>query len=108
MDGIFLTSGLNRTVGIHRYRHNSMEDLNGCSPIPMDDSKLIVTDGVLSMEGDIVDLPGIRRLADAYNAAVYLDEAHSIGVVGATGRGTCEYYGDTSLADLIMCTFSKN
>ena len=109
MDGIFLTSGLNRSVNVHRYKHNNMEDLERVlSRIPRDAAKLIVTDGVFSMEGDIVDLPGVRKLADAYHAAVYLDEAHAIGVIGATGRGTMEYYGDTTLADLVMCTFSKS
>ncbi len=109
MDGIFLTSGLNRSVNVHRYKHNNMEDLERVlSRIPRDAAKLIVTDGVFSMEGDIVDLPGVRKLADAYHAAVYLDEAHAIGVIGATGRGTTEYYGDTTLADLVMCTFSKS
>ncbi|MBU8913448.1 MAG: aminotransferase class I/II-fold pyridoxal phosphate-dependent enzyme [Spirochaetales bacterium] len=109
MDGIFLTSGLNRSVNVHRYKHNNMEDLERVlSRIPKDAAKLIVTDGVFSMEGDIVDLPGVRKLADAYHAAVYLDEAHAIGVIGATGRGTMEYYGDTTLADLVMCTFSKS
>ncbi|MFP4378821.1 MAG: aminotransferase class I/II-fold pyridoxal phosphate-dependent enzyme, partial [Spirochaetales bacterium] len=63
---------------------------------------------VFSMEGDIVKLPQWRAIADRYNAAVYLDEAHAIGVVGATGRGTTEHYNDPSLADLIMCTFSKS
>ena len=109
MDGVFLTCGLNKTVAVHRYKHNTMADLERVlSRIPIDEPKLVVTDGVFSMEGDIVNLPAVRELADKYNAAVYLDEAHAIGVVGATGRGTTEYYGDTSLADIIMCTFSKS
>ena len=109
MDGIFMTSGLNRTVTTHRYKHNSMSDLEAVlARIPRDEHKLIVTDGVFSMEGDIVDLPSVRRLADQYNAALYLDEAHAIGVIGATGRGTTEHHGDPGLADLIMCTFSKS
>lgn len=109
MDGIFLTVGLNRQVTVHRYKHNSLDDLDRVlSRIPHEEHKLIVTDGVFSMEGDIVDLPGMRRLADTHNAAIYLDEAHAIGVIGATGRGTLEYYGDTSLADVVMCTFSKS
>jgi len=109
MDGIFLTAGLNRSVNIHRYKHNNMEDLERTlARIPIEENKLVVTDGVFSMEGDIVDLPQLRAIADRYNAAVYLDEAHAIGVVGATGRGTTEHYNDPSLADLIMCTFSKS
>lgn len=109
MDGIFLTVGLNRTVNVHRYKHNNMEDLERIlARIPIEESKLIVTDGVFSMEGDIVNLPAVRALADKYNAAVYLDEAHAIGVVGPTGRGVTEHYHDPNLADLIMCTFSKS
>lgn len=109
MDGIFLTVGLNRTVNVHRYKHNNMEDLEAVlRRIPEDESKLIVTDGVFSMEGDIVDLPSVRRLADRYNAAVYLDEAHAIGVLGDHGRGTTEHHGDPALADIVMCTFSKS
>ncbi|MEE8441699.1 MAG: aminotransferase class I/II-fold pyridoxal phosphate-dependent enzyme [Spirochaetia bacterium] len=109
MDGVFLTIGLNRSVHVHRYKHNNMEDLERVlSRIPLDEAKLIVTDGVFSMEGDIVDLPGVRKLADAYNAAVYLDEAHAIGVIGATGRGTTEHYGGAAIADIVMCTFSKS
>ncbi len=109
MDGIFMTIGLNRSVNVHRYKHNNLEDLERVlSRIPLDAAKLIVTDGVFSMEGDIVNLPGVRKLADTYNAAVYLDEAHAIGVIGATGRGTMEHHGDMTLADVVMCTFSKS
>ncbi len=109
MDGIFMTIGLHRSVNVHRYKHNNMEDLERVlSRIPINENKLLVTDGVFSMEGDIVDLPHLRALADRYNAAVYLDEAHALGVTGATGRGTTEHYNDPSLADVIMCTFSKS
>jgi 8-amino-7-oxononanoate synthase len=108
MDGIFLALGLNRKVNIHRFKHNNLEDLERkLSNIPSGESKLIVTDGVFSMDGDIVKLPEMRALADKYRVGVYLDEAHAIGVIGKTGRGTTEYYGNRNLADLIMCTFSK-
>jgi 8-amino-7-oxononanoate synthase len=108
MDGIFLALGLNRKVNVHRFKHNNMEDLEKkLSNIPSEESKLIVTDGVFSMDGDIVKLPEMRALADKYRVGVYLDEAHAIGVIGKTGRGTTEYYGNRNLADLIMCTFSK-
>jgi 7-keto-8-aminopelargonate synthetase-like enzyme len=60
------------------------------------------------MEGDIVKLPEVKRLADEYGANIYLDEAHAIGVIGATGKGTTEHYGDSDLADVVMCTFSKS
>jgi 7-keto-8-aminopelargonate synthetase-like enzyme len=76
--------------------------------IPDDEAKLIVTDGVFSMEGDIAKLPALRELADRYGARIYLDEAHSIGVVGETGRGSLEHYDDTDLAEIVMCTFSKS
>ncbi len=108
MDGIFLTTGLNKSVHVHRFRHNNFEDLEQIlKRIPEDEPKLIVTDGVFSMEGDIVNLPEMRKLAENYGAAIYLDEAHALGVLGATGKGTMEHFGDHSLADLVMCTFSK-
>lgn len=109
MDGIFLTSGINKSVEIHRYRHNNFEDLEKIlKSIPEESAKLIVTDGVFSMEGDIVNLPEMKKLAEKYGAGLYLDEAHALGVLGKTGRGTMEHFGDTGLADLVMCTFSKS
>jgi 8-amino-7-oxononanoate synthase len=109
MDGIFLTVGLNKSVNVHRYRHNNYEELERIlKNIPEDAPKLIVTDGVFSMEGDIVDLPHMRTLADKYNAAIYLDEAHAIGVLGKTGRGTTEHFNNNVNADIMMCTFSKS
>jgi 8-amino-7-oxononanoate synthase len=109
MDGIFLTTGLNREVNVRRYKHNDMADLERhLKAIPAGEPTLIVTDGVFSMEGDIARLPEMKRLSERYGAALYLDDAHGIGVVGETGRGTTEHYGDSDLADLIMCTFSKS
>lgn len=109
MDGIFLAQGMSRDVRIHRFKHNSLSQLKRIlEEIPNGEPKLIVTDGVFSMEGDIAKLPDIREIADAYGARVYLDEAHAIGVIGNSGRGTLDYYGDTELADLVMCTFSKS
>lgn len=108
MDGIFLTTGINKSVEVHRYRHNNFEDLEKIlKSLPKEAAKLIITDGVFSMEGDIVDLPAMKKLADTYNAGIYLDEAHGIGVIGDTGRGTTEHFGNIDYADLIMCTFSK-
>ena len=70
---------------------------------------MIVVDGVFSMEGDIAILPQLREVADRYNAAIYLDEAHALGVIGESGRGTGEHWGGRyDLADLVMCTFSKS
>lgn len=109
MDGIFLTQGMNNNVGVHRYKHNNMQQLQAIlEDIPEDEPKLIVTDGVFSMEGDIAKLPSLRELADRYGARIYLDEAHSIGVAGDTGRGTLEHYNDPDLAEIAMCTFSKS
>ena len=76
-----------------------------CDP---DKVKLIITDGVFSMEGDVANLPKICELAKKYNAAVYVDEAHGIGVFGNQGRGTCDHFGVTKDVDLIMGTFSKS
>jgi 8-amino-7-oxononanoate synthase len=110
MDGIFLADGTKHDVNLHRFKHDSLSDLEKeLQRIPLDEPKLIVIDGVFSMEGDIARLPEIRALADTYKAAVYLDEAHAIGVVGPTGRGTCEHHGNRpDLCDLVMCTFSKS
>lgn len=92
-----------------KYRHNDMESLEQqlrkCEP---DKIKLIVTDGVFSMEGDVANLPEIVRLAKQYNASVMVDEAHGIGVFGEGGRGTCNHFGVTDDVDLIMGTFSKS
>lgn len=92
-----------------KYKHNDMESLEKqlqkCAP---DKVKLIVTDGVFSMEGDVANLPEIVRLAKKYDATVMVDEAHSIGVFGAGGRGTCHHFGVADDVDLIMGTFSKS
>jgi 8-amino-7-oxononanoate synthase len=109
VDGIFLSQGIYRDIKIHRYPHGNMRELEArLSAIPDDEPRLIVTDGVFSMEGDIVDLPSLKKLADAYGAGIYLDEAHAIGVIGRAGRGTTEHFGSTDLADIIKCTFSKS
>lgn len=92
-----------------KYKHNDMESLEQqlkrCAP---DKAKLIVTDGVFSMEGDVANLPEIVRLAKKYNAQVMVDEAHGIGVFGESGRGTANHFGLTDDVDLIMGTFSKS
>lgn len=92
-----------------KYKHNDMESLEAqlrkCDP---DKVKLIVTDTVFSMEGDVANLPEITRLAKQYNATVMADEAHGIGVFGEGGRGVVHHYGVTDDVDLIMGTFSKS
>jgi len=92
-----------------RYRHNDMRDLEThLQGIPDTKGKLIVTDGVFSMGGDICDLPEVVRLAKKYGARVMVDDAHGLGVLGKTGRGTPEYFGLTDEVDISMGTFSKS
>ncbi|MDR2764000.1 MAG: pyridoxal phosphate-dependent aminotransferase family protein [Tannerella sp.] len=92
-----------------KFKHNDMagleKQLQRCNA---DKVKLIVVDGVFSMEGDVADLPEIVRLAGKYDASVMVDEAHGIGVFGKQGRGTCDHFGVTDDIDLIMGTFSKS
>ncbi|MDR1726125.1 MAG: aminotransferase class I/II-fold pyridoxal phosphate-dependent enzyme [Bacteroidales bacterium] len=92
-----------------RFKHNDMESLERLlNEIPFDKTKLIVIDGVFSMEGEIAPLPKIVELADKYNASVYVDEAHSLGVLGKEGRGVCNHFDMTDKVDVIMGTFSKS
>lgn len=92
-----------------KFKHNDMESLEKqlkrCAP---DKVKLIVVDGVFSMEGDVCNLPGICALAEKYNASVMVDEAHGLGVLGDHGRGVCNHFGLTDKVDIIMGTFSKS
>lgn len=92
-----------------KYKHNDMESLEKtlqrCKP---ESVKLIIVDGVFSMEGDLANLPDIVRLSKKYNASIMVDEAHGIGVMGRQGRGTCDHFGVTDDVDLIMGTFSKS
>lgn len=92
-----------------KYKHNDMEDLERKLQSCREDAvKLIVVDGVFSMEGDLANLPEIIRLKHKYNATVMVDEAHGIGVFGRDGRGVCDHFGLTDEVDLIMGTFSKS
>jgi len=92
-----------------KYKHNDMDSLEKmlkkCNP---DSIKLIVADGVFSMEGDVVKLPEIVALAKKYNASIMIDEAHSLGVFGDGGRGVCNHFGVSDDVELIMGTFSKS
>lgn len=92
-----------------KYKHNDMasleKQLQKCDP---DKVKLIVTDSVFSMEGDVANVPEIVKLAKKYNASVMVDEAHGIGVFGKGGRGVCNHFGVTDDVDLVMGTFSKS
>lgn len=92
-----------------KFKHNDMASLEKVlKSCPEDKVKLIVVDGVFSMEGDVANLPEIVALAKKYNAAIYVDEAHGIGVFGRQGRGTCDHFGVAQDVDLIMGTFSKS
>ena len=92
-----------------RYKHNDMDDLEEqLKKIPLEKGKLIVTDGVFSMSGDIAKLPEIVELAKKYKARVMVDDAHGMGVIGEGGRGTASYFGLTEEVDIIMGTFSKS
>jgi 8-amino-7-oxononanoate synthase len=91
------------------YKHNDMEDLERVlQKLPKEAIKLIVVDGVFSMEGDLAKLPEIIELKHKYNCSVMVDEAHGIGVFGKQGRGVCDHFGLTKDVDLIMGTFSKS
>ena len=94
---------------VFKFNHNDMHSLENklkiCDPEAM---KLIVVDGIFSMDGDITKLPAIVKLAEKYKANVMVDDAHSIGVLGENGSGTASHFGLTNKVDLIMGTFSKS
>ena len=94
---------------VYKFKHNDMADLERVlTTISDDEGKLIVVDGVFSMEGDLANLSEIVRLAKKYNAKIMVDEAHGIGVMGKNGRGTPEHFGVEDDIDLVMGTFSKS
>jgi 8-amino-7-oxononanoate synthase len=94
---------------VRRYRHNDMssleEELYRCEPSR---NKLIVTDGVFSMDGTVARLPEIKKLAEEYDAMIMVDDAHGTGVLGETGRGTLEHFGLEGQIDIVSGTFSKS
>jgi 7-keto-8-aminopelargonate synthetase-like enzyme len=92
-----------------KFKHNDVRSLEEVlEKLPKDAIKLIVVDGVFSMEGDIAPLPEIVSLSEKYGASVYVDEAHSLGVLGENGRGVCNHFNLTDKVDIIMGTFSKS
>jgi len=94
---------------VHRFKHNDMADLEKTlSSLDKDAGKMVVVDGVFSMEGDLANLPKIVELSKKYNAKIMVDDAHGIGVMGKSGRGTCEHFGVEDGVDLVMGTFSKS
>jgi 8-amino-7-oxononanoate synthase len=105
VDGCRLTFGK-----VVKYKHNDMKDLRRVLELNKDakGGKLIITDGVFSMEGDIVQLPELVALAEEFECGVYVDDAHSVGVLGKHGRGTGEHWDLEDKVDLTMGTFSKS
>lgn len=94
---------------VMKYRHNDMNSLeNQLQRAEGDSTKIIVMDGVFSMEGDIAQLPGIVALAERYDATIIVDDAHAIGVLGEGGRGTGDHFGLQHKMDLVVGTFSKS
>jgi len=93
---------------VKKYRHNDMKDLARTLEGTKEKGKLIIVDGVFSMEGDIADLPNIIKLAKTYGARVMVDDAHAVGVLGEGGRGTAEHFKLEHEVDLIMGTYSKS
>lgn len=96
----------------YKFAHNDMDDfermLRNVRAINAKGGILVAVDGVFSMEGDIIDLPNLARIAEQYNAKIMVDDAHSIGVLGATGAGTAEHFNLIDKVDLTMGTFSKS
>jgi len=93
---------------VRKFKHNDMADLERILKENVSKKKIIVVDGVFSMEGDIVNLPEVVALAKKYNSRLMVDDAHGIGVLGKTGRGTAEHFGLEKEVDLIMGTYSKS
>jgi len=92
-----------------KFAHNDMVSLESkLSKCENEAIKLIVVDGIFSMEGDIIKLPGVVELAKKYNASIMVDDAHSLGVLGKNGSGTASHFGLTKDVELIMGTFSKS
>lgn len=109
MDHASIIDGCRLSFGeVKKFKHNDMSDLERLLTEYEDKDKLIVVDGVFSMEGDIANLPEIVALAKKYGARVMVDDAHGIGVLGRTGRGTAEHFGLEDEVDLIMGTYSKS
>ena len=104
VDGMKLAYGT-----VHRYAHRDLKSLEReLARTPSEAGKLIITDGIFSMEGDIVDLPALVALAEFYGAQVMVDDAHSLGVLGERGGGTAQHFGLEERVDLVMGTFSKS
>ncbi len=109
MDHASIVDGCRLSYGeVKRFRHNDMSDLERILSENNGRGKLIVVDGVFSMEGDIINLPEVVNITKRYGARLLVDDAHGIGVLGKTGRGTAEHFGLEKDVDLIMGTYSKS
>lgn len=92
-----------------KYRHNDIADLERVlSKVPIEATKLVVTDGVFSMEGDVAQVDKLVEVCNRYGATLMVDEAHGLGVLGREGRGTCDHFGKLGEVELVMGTFSKS
>jgi 8-amino-7-oxononanoate synthase len=109
MDHASIIDGCRLSFGeVRKFRHNETTDLERVLRENEDKDKMVVVDGVFSMEGDIAQLPEIISLTNKYGARIMVDDAHGIGVLGKTGRGTAEHFGLEDQVDLIMGTYSKS
>ncbi len=109
MDHASIVDGCKLSYGeVKRFKHNDMADLDRVLSENNGRGKLVVVDGVFSMEGDVIDLPATLEIARRYGARIMVDDAHGIGVLGMTGRGTAEHFGLEQEVDLIMGTYSKS
>jgi 8-amino-7-oxononanoate synthase len=110
LDHASIVDGARLSYGqVHRYPHSDAASLaRQLAAVPQNAGKLVVTDGVFSMEGTVADLPAIVAAAKRNGAAVLVDEAHAVGVFGPTGAGTVEHFGLADQVDLVMATFSKS
>ncbi|GAB2645710.1 aminotransferase class I/II-fold pyridoxal phosphate-dependent enzyme [Emticicia sediminis] len=92
-----------------KFKHNNLESLERIlASLPEESIKLVIVDGIFSMEGDIVKLPAMIELCRRYEAMIMIDDAHGLGVLGEQGRGTADHFGLTNETDLIVGTFSKS
>ncbi|HOA82448.1 MAG TPA: pyridoxal phosphate-dependent aminotransferase family protein [Thermodesulfovibrio thiophilus] len=109
MDHASIVDGCRLSFGeVKRYKHNDIEDLERVLKECNGKPKLVIVDGVFSMEGDIAKLPEVVKLCKKYGARLMVDDAHGIGVLGQTGRGTSEHFGVEEDVDLVMGTYSKS
>ncbi|MDA8338911.1 MAG: pyridoxal phosphate-dependent aminotransferase family protein, partial [Nitrospiraceae bacterium] len=109
MDHASIVDGCRLSYGeVKRFKHNDMADLERILNENNGRGKLVVVDGVFSMEGDVINLPEVLNITKKYGARLLVDDAHGIGVLGKTGRGTAEHFGLENEVDLIMGTYSKS